>query len=170
MDQTLTAATDYKTCAETAQLVRATLKKQWPCIKFSVRSKTYSGGASIRIHWTDGPLESAVKAIVYPFEGATFDGMIDLKTSVYAVYNGRRTNFGSDYIFMNRQITDEDELIKLAHAHVIASCVFRDGLFGNYSPTEMARRVVHQIDFTDCTIRLEDRIGRAFENLLGRRQ
>ncbi len=46
---------DYLSCADTAQLVRAALEQAFPRQKFSVRSHTYAGGASIDISWTDGP-------------------------------------------------------------------------------------------------------------------
>jgi hypothetical protein len=71
----------YLSCAETAKLVRAALKKGFPGVKFSVRSDTYSMGASIRVNWTDGPCTAAVRAITGQFSGSGFDGMIDMKHS-----------------------------------------------------------------------------------------
>lgn len=71
--------TKYLTCAETAKLVRAALKKHFPGQKFSVRSRTYSMGASIDVHWIDGPTQEEVKPITRRFTGSGFDGMIDLK-------------------------------------------------------------------------------------------
>ena len=76
------AEAEYLSCAETATLIRAQLKKHFPATKFSVRSSTYSMGASIRIRWTDGPTTKKVDEIVQVFGGADFDGMIDLKTYV----------------------------------------------------------------------------------------
>jgi hypothetical protein len=71
----------HLTVAETAKLVRAALKKELPATKFSVRSDSYAGGASIRIRWTDGPSVKRVDMIAKQFEGSKFDGMIDLKTN-----------------------------------------------------------------------------------------
>jgi hypothetical protein len=71
----------YLSCAETAKLVRNALKPAFPGVKFSVRSSTYAGGASIHIGWTDGPQEAEVDKVVQPYAGSSFDGMIDLKTS-----------------------------------------------------------------------------------------
>lgn len=71
----------YISCADTAKLVRQALKKAFPGVKFSVRSSTYSMGASISVGWTDGPTGQMVDSVVSPFKGADFDGMIDLKTS-----------------------------------------------------------------------------------------
>lgn len=76
---TTTTRPRYLSCADTAKLVRKALKAAFPGQRFSVRSDTYSGGASIRVKWIDGPTEKAVKAVTDPFESAGFDGMIDLK-------------------------------------------------------------------------------------------
>lgn len=74
--------TEYIGVADTAKLIRAQLKKHFPKVKFGVRSKSYSMGASININWTDGPTAKAVDEVVQVFGGANFDGMIDLKTYV----------------------------------------------------------------------------------------
>lgn len=71
----------HLTCAETAKLVRAALKKAFPGIKFSVRSETYAGGASIRVDWVDGPIVKQVDHLVQGFASARFDGMIDMQTT-----------------------------------------------------------------------------------------
>lgn len=75
--------TRYLTCAETARYLRAHLRREFPAIRFSVRSHTYSGGASIDVRWNGTPDElRQVQAIADQYQGATFDGMIDLKVSV----------------------------------------------------------------------------------------
>lgn len=74
--------TNYLSAADTAKLVRAALKRAFPGTKFSVRSDTYSGGASIRVRWTDGPTSKMVEAVTGSFAGSRFDGMIDLKVGV----------------------------------------------------------------------------------------
>lgn len=73
--------TTYITCAETAKLIRKALKAAFPTIKFSVTSKTYSGGASIRVRWVDGPTTKDVEAVAKVYQGQQFDGMIDMATS-----------------------------------------------------------------------------------------
>lgn len=70
----------YLTCAESAKLLRKALKAEFPGVKFSVRSETYAGGASINVGWLDGPTERQVDGVLYRFRGADFDGMIDLQT------------------------------------------------------------------------------------------
>lgn len=74
--------TEYIGVADTAKLIRVQLKKNFPAVKFSVKSKSYSMGASITIRWTDGPTTKKVDEVVQVFGGANFDGMIDLKTYV----------------------------------------------------------------------------------------
>lgn len=106
--------TKHFTCAETATFIRQALKKAFPAQKFTVRSKVYSGGASITIGWLDGTTEYEVNQVVQRFSGATFDGMIDLKSNVYYNdENGSNVSYGSDYIFCRREYSKEITL-KLA--------------------------------------------------------
>lgn len=70
--------TDYLSCAQTAKLIRAALKRAFPGVRFSIRSNTYSGGASVKVKWTDGPLQRDVEAVAKRFQGGDFDGMIDM--------------------------------------------------------------------------------------------
>lgn len=102
----------YESCADTAKRVRKILKARFPGVTFSVRSKTYSGGASINVSWTAGPTEEQVSKYTHEFEGATFDGMIDLKSvrvSQVADRDGTITDIshGADYIFCNRHIPEQ---------------------------------------------------------------
>jgi hypothetical protein len=68
----------YLSCAETAKLVRSALKKAFPTTKFSVKSSTYSGGASIDVKWRDGPAAVSVEAVTRRYSGGDFDGSIDM--------------------------------------------------------------------------------------------
>jgi hypothetical protein len=69
----------YLSVVETAKILRTTLKAKFSGTKFSIRSSSYAGGASIDIGWTDGPTSKEVKKVTSGFEGAGFDGMIDMK-------------------------------------------------------------------------------------------
>jgi hypothetical protein len=92
----------------TAKLVRETLKTAFPRTKFSVRSKSYSGGCSITAHWTDGPTGKQVKTLLDRFEGKGFDGMTDC--SYYCgerMYKGERVDFCGAYVFEARTISAE---------------------------------------------------------------
>lgn len=106
---------------ETAELVRQALRAAFPQTAFSVRSKSYSGGSSIDVAWTDGPIQSQVTPLLEPFQGADFDGMQDLKTYRDASeYQGKRVTFGVDYVHSQRH--ESPELIQAANERVAREC------------------------------------------------
>jgi len=101
---------------ETAKEVRKALKGSFPGTRFSVRSKSYSGGCSINVSWTDGPAASQIDPILKSFEGATFDGMIDLKSYKDASeYKGEIVTFAPDYVMSNRSISFEAMSVTAFH-------------------------------------------------------
>jgi hypothetical protein len=95
----------YINVVETAKMIRTALKETFPGVKFSVRSSSYSGGASINIGYVDGPTNDQVKAIISVFEGSYFDGMTDYKGSNYSSLDGEEVRFGADFIFVNRKFS-----------------------------------------------------------------
>jgi Large polyvalent protein associated domain 29 len=101
----------YLSAAETAVLVRKALKSAHPGIKFSVRSRTYAGGASVNIGWTDGPTDPQVQQTARLFAGATFDGMTDMKgyhDSLLSTEDGAEVvHFGADFVQTHRTLSDE---------------------------------------------------------------
>ena len=90
---------------ETAAEIRKALKRAYPGIRFSVRSDKHSGGASIRVHWTDGPTAQEVDRIAQVFSGADFDGMQDLKTYHDSEWQGRQVSWGADFVFAERSFS-----------------------------------------------------------------
>ena len=126
----------YIDVAETAKMIRVALKQKFPGIKFSVKSSRYAGGASINVHWFNGPTRKEVQAVTGPYEGSGFDGMIDMAyskgayllpdgTAVYGWSQGttgsrgsnapyqeplpagaEKVHFGSDYVHCERSYTD----------------------------------------------------------------
>lgn len=100
-------STRYLSCAETAKLIRAALKSSFPGVKFSVRSHTYAGGASIDVKWTDGPNVSDCERVAKRYAGATFDGMTDMKTyhrDLLSTDDGAEVvHFGADFVFCTRE-------------------------------------------------------------------
>ncbi len=64
----------YIDVVEVAKLVRRSLRKNFPDVKFSVRSERYAGGASIHVTWKAGPSESDVQSVASQFAGARTDG------------------------------------------------------------------------------------------------
>jgi hypothetical protein len=132
----MTVSTGYDgklrlSCAETAKLVRAALKREFPETKFSIRSKEYSGGASISVGWTDGPPTPAVDRIAQQFAGADFDGSIDLKCY-------------SDHWL------EPDGTVKIAHAQgTQRSLGYLPEVIGD-PPSPNARLVSFGADFVFC--------------------
>lgn len=109
----------WMTCAETAKLLRQALKESFPSVKFTVKSKTYSGGASIRVGWVDGPVAADVKEITDRFEGAYFDGMIDYQGSRYHKLDGEEVHFGANFIFVEHELSKAraEAVIELCNSH-----------------------------------------------------
>ena len=79
-----TPQAEYIGVADTAKLIRGAIAKAFPGQKFSVKSDSYSGGASIHVKYTGGPMASDVDAILDPYRGGDFDGSIDMKYSRYS--------------------------------------------------------------------------------------
>lgn len=129
-------ATKYFSCSETAKMVRQALKEAFPGGKFSVKSKTYRGGASINVNWTDGPNNAQVEAVANVFEGGYFDGMTDYKGSVYSMVDCEVVKFGADFIFCNRDYSDK--AIQRGIDRFYAKYV------GNFSQFNIAKPTVEQ--------------------------
>lgn len=98
--------TRYISSTDTAKMIRQAIAEKFPEVKFNVRTRKYSGGASVDVSWTDGPTEKEVDEIAGQFKGATFDGMIDLKSYVTSYRNGEEVHFGADYVFCTRHYSD----------------------------------------------------------------
>lgn len=133
----------YLSCAETAKLIRKALAKAFPGYKFSVRSNTYSGGASIDVGWVDGPPASVVDAVVSGFAGGRFDGMIDMAYSVeswlnpdgtaYVAHNpGTQGSMGMDPGFIDDPRSPDAQLVHFG----------ADYVFTNRSLTPEAKAVI----------------------------
>jgi hypothetical protein len=96
-----------------AKLIRRDLKAHFPGTKFSVKCHKYAGGSSIDVSWYDGARVADVQKIARRYEGASFDGMQDLKTynrSLVVNEQGQpeEIGYGVDYIHCNRHITNRD--------------------------------------------------------------
>ena len=94
---------------DTAKMIRKILKQNFKGTKFSVKMNR---GSSININWIDGPTEDQVKSKVGHMHGASFDGMIDLKTyhdTIVKTEDGEKIkiHFGNDYLFTGRNFTPE---------------------------------------------------------------
>lgn len=69
---------------ESIKLLKKTLRKEFPGVKFSVRGDRGTAYGWANIKWTDGPTEAMVKSIASPFATQGFDGMTD---STYSTGN-----------------------------------------------------------------------------------
>lgn len=147
-----TQSKQYLSCAETAKLIRTALKARWPEFKFSVRSHTYSGGASIDVGWTDGPSRKRVEAIVGRFGGASFDGMFDLKSYHDSEWQGQRVHFGADFVFCNRDISNFETACQAVElmlrryyspSSIMKGSIPRDDRIGNYWIGDLSRNIVY---------------------------
>jgi hypothetical protein len=103
-----TSSREYVSVTDTAKMLREALRRNWPGVKFSVRSKSYAGGASITVSWHNGPSGKMVDQVAQRYHGADFDGMVDLKSSVEQILVAadgtiRRVRFGADYVFCRRE-------------------------------------------------------------------
>lgn len=162
----------YLTCAETAKLVREALKNEFPGVKFSVRSSTYAGGASITVGWTDGPTSDAVSKVTGLFSGADFDGMIDLKVycshwlhpdgsvslakregttgSFVEIIGDPRgpsatlVHFGADYVFTSREISDEWREEILREFERVSGCTIPREFGNDYYGTALPLHVTRE--------------------------
>ncbi len=93
----------YFSVKETAQLIRAELKKEFPHFKgFSVRVGDYG---NIHVRWTDGPGSFFVKPLVKFFEGYEYDGYHDAGNDKTTFYNAEEVQFGARYVVCGRRYT-----------------------------------------------------------------
>ena len=61
-----------------AKNIKAELSKAFPGIKFSAKSDSFSGGCSIDVSWTDGPLQEEVRKLIGKYSDGSFNGMEDI--------------------------------------------------------------------------------------------
>lgn len=134
----------YLSCADTAKLVRKSLRADFPGVKFSVRSSTYAGGASIDVGWEDGPTSKQVDATLHLYEGASFDGMIDLKSyhdSLIMTDDGPQSvHFGADFVHGQRRVsTMRQAIYRVELERFLGEKLNRDGLHSLRVPAGFGR-------------------------------
>ncbi len=97
--QKLTNRSEVARCASE---VKKTLKKEYPGIKFSVRSENYAGGDSVNVSYKMGldvPNPREIEKKLSKYEYGHFDGMIDY----YEISNSRDDIPQTKYLFVNLQ-------------------------------------------------------------------
>jgi len=86
--------------------IRRELSRAFPGVKFTVKSKSYTGGDSINIGWLNGPTGREVAGITNKYQEGSFDGMTDCYN--YDPDESFRGTFGgAKYVFNNRDYTVE---------------------------------------------------------------
>lgn len=88
--------------AAAAKEIRKVLKNSFPTIKFSVNSKSFSGGDSVSIRWIDGPTTDQVDLLVKDYQEGDFNGMIDM----YENNNTRSDIPQVKYVLPAREISE----------------------------------------------------------------
>lgn len=88
--------------AKTAKLIKDILKKDYPNIKFSVRSDNFSMGNSVHISWTDGVPSKEIESFANQFQAGTFDGMTDCYN-----YDNTHDFPQAKYVHCQRTVSDE---------------------------------------------------------------
>jgi hypothetical protein len=87
-----------------AHNIRLMLKSAFPCVKFSVKSDSFSMGNSVGVSWVDGPTAAEVETITGKFSGGKFDGMDDSYTHTSSPWTDL---FGSSkYVNTSRSLSD----------------------------------------------------------------
>jgi hypothetical protein len=86
-----------------ASNLRKVLARQFPGVKFSITSKSFSMGNSVDVRWTDGPTTEAVAEFADRFEYGTFDAMTDCSGIRHSVFMDM---FGSSkYVHCSRDVS-----------------------------------------------------------------
>jgi len=97
---------EWKRAKDVAVFVREILKEEFPGTKFSVRTKTYSGGSSINVSWLDGPCQRDVDEKIKHLQSVSHMDITDLvHHHPYLEYKGERFRGGPSYIFATRRYT-----------------------------------------------------------------
>ncbi len=71
----MTTITDH---AAAAKMIRTELKALFPSVKFSVKSKSFSGGDAVRVKWENGPTKNEVSEITGKYQAGSFNSMEDI--------------------------------------------------------------------------------------------
>jgi hypothetical protein len=89
----------HYTLIETANFIRAVLKKEFPGQKFSVRSDRFSMGSSIDVKWIDGPTQTEVNDLIKRFASKGVTDNTDYTPDVDGIGpDGQPCTYGASYV------------------------------------------------------------------------
>jgi ribosomal protein S28E/S33 len=133
--------------AAASAAIKAELLKNFPTVKFSVTSESFSMGNSVHISWKDGPKTEEVKAISGKYQYGHFNGMDD----IYENTNSRDDIPQAKYVSESRSMSAESEGI----LKPIADALFKElTTSGNEQPfncrsaDDFLRRIFYACSFT----------------------
>lgn len=73
--------------AAAAKAIKQELNHEFPGIKFSVKSSSFSMGDDVSIRWIDGPTEKEVEKITDKYQYGYFNGMEDIYENTNQIEN-----------------------------------------------------------------------------------
>ena len=91
------------TAAQTAKAIRKELKSSFPSTTFTIHSKNFAGGNSVRINWNNGPTYKMVDDLVSKYAYGSFNGMNDM----YENDNNNDSIPQVKYVLPSRNITED---------------------------------------------------------------
>lgn len=88
-----------------AKNIRIELGRAFPGVKFSVKSRRFSGGDAIDVRWVDGPVTKQVDRIINKYSAGHFDGQDDSYNYTADAWNHA---FGdAKYVHSSRDLSDK---------------------------------------------------------------
>lgn len=116
--------------ANCATAIREELKKEFPNVKFSVKSSNFSGGDSVNVEWSNGPTTLEVSKFTSKYQYGRFDGMTDS----YEYSNSIEGLPQSKYVQTRREISEEVN-------NVVKEAVSKLFNFSNMTEWEQEREI-----------------------------
>lgn len=110
------------------------LGRAFPGVKFSIKTRRFSGGDAIDVSWIDGPTSKQVDEIIDRYSAGSFNGMEDI--SEYS-RNAWIEAFGdAKYVHSQRRMSDE----AIAKAIRLARAKYGAEVFGDAVTVEAYRK------------------------------
>lgn len=139
--------TRYQDVTDTAKAVRKWLKREYPGIKFSVRSSRYAGGASIRVAWIDGPPDRRLWLALKAFASVDYIDQTDYAVESEKTIEGETVWPGADYVTTARERSDRLrafawQLLVNAHERSACDCKHEQSL----DPNDQGYHYAHRSD------------------------
>lgn len=92
--------------ARAAGQIKGVLKKEFPTVKFSVKSSNFANGNSVDVRWNLGPTTDQVDKHIRQYQYGHFDGMIDM----YENSNSRSDIPQAKFVHSQRDYMTDEEI------------------------------------------------------------